>query len=269
MIKKALFFFTITITLTVWVVILLRPKKTGVLSSTAPKPTIADIIRVPNGNKINLKYANQSLDLIYIEIPATASMSLIANFNEKLFGETLVEKNSCDVAVNGGFYKDDGLPLGLFLNKGKQLGRLSNSNVANGFFWQDDNGLRSIDRELPYSLEYIDFIFQSGPYINIYNRKLNLINDEYARRSLVGYDNIQKRMYFISIISTDNKYSGPRLSDVPVIFSLPRVIRSLPLSQLLNLDGGGASFFYGRDDISELTLPAISSIGSILCVKFN
>jgi hypothetical protein len=239
-----------------------------ILSSTTrsrinPTPTP---IRVPRGNNTIISYGTRQLQILSVEIPASASMILIPNFTEKQFGEILVATNSCDMAINGGFYTGAGKPLGLFTTKTNQFGKAVISNVANGFFWENNFGERFMDRQPPEASIQPTFIFQTGPYMPVINKRLSLINDGQSRRSLLGITN-ENKFYAISVLGQENNLSGPYLADIPVIFALPEIQKVLPLVTVLNLDGGSASFFYSKDEFGELALSSLSPIGSLLCVK--
>lgn len=263
----------VTITLIIVIIVVLtglffvRTKKEekNILSLNAPTATPTPV-RLPHGKIIDLDFNNQNLRILTIEIPASSSMTLIPNFSERFFGEDIVATNSCDIAINGGFYKGDHTPLGLFMTQGNTIGKAIKSSVANGFFWQDNSGIRQTYPQAPVNLENFDFILQSGPYFKVRDRRLNLVNDGRARRSLVGEDG-EGHLYFISIITKENNFSGPYLADLPVIFSQPEVQEILPLATILNLDGGGASFFYSRDEEGEFILSALSPVGSVICVR--
>lgn len=265
--KRSLMFIIVlsAITLTGYSLITQRSQEKKILSSIAPSTTPTPV-RLPNGKIIDLQFNNQSLRILSVGIPATASMILIPNFSEKLFGENIAKDNNCDVAINGGFYKGDHTPLGLFMTQGNTIRKAVKSSVANGFFWQEKLGARHTSPQAPVNLENLNFILQSGPYFKVRNRILNLINDGRARRSLIGED-ANNNLYFISVITKQNSYSGPYLADLPVIFSLSQVQEELPLTTILNLDGGGASFFYSRDNEGEFILSALSPVGSVICVK--
>lgn len=263
--KRLLIIILIAVILLGLTFIKLSNQEKKILSSIAPSATPTPV-RLPHGKIIDLNYNSQSLRILSVEIPATSSMTLIPNFSEKLFGENISVENDCDVAINGGFYKGDHTPLGLFVTNGNLIGKQVKSSVANGFFWQEKSGIRQTSSQTPVSLDGLDFILQAGPYFKVRDRRLNLINDAHARRSLIGEDS-EGNFYFTSVLTKQNSYSGPFLADLPVIFSLPQLREELPLTTLLNLDGGGASFFYSRDDEGEFILSALSPIGSVLCVR--
>ena len=238
---------------------------TNILTSEVeikPSPTP---FKVPNGNFAETDISGNKYLIFWVKIPNNSEIKLIANFNEKLFGEKIAEINSCEAAINGGFYLSGEKPLGLFFTDGKTVGNTVNSNIANAFVWQDMAGDIQIARTAPEDFKSTDFIFQTGPYITPINKKLNLVSDEEARRSLLGKDN-QGNVYLIIVTTNENFVDGPNLADIPIIFWNLNQKNILSLSEIVNLDGGSASFFFSKDSISNFTLKSWAPIGSMLCV---
>jgi len=240
-----------------------KNKKDILSSIIAPKPTPRTTI--PYGGIINLTYLSQRLRIYWAPIPKNAAVYLVPNYTEREFAETITNKLSCHIAINGGFYKGDGKPLGLLITNGNIESLAVRSTVANGYFWQNRVGKRLIGKTQP-DPEDVEFAFQSGPFISIANRRLSLVSDERARRSLLGVDE-ENNLYAISITSGDNAYGGASLADIPVIFSQEEIQQVIPITTLLNLDGGGASFFYVKDKTDEFMLSPLSPVGSVICVR--
>ena len=230
--------------------------------SSTPTP-LKPIVTLTNGKNIELTYGEQKLIIYAIEVPQSANLSLISNFEGRETGQTLAERNGCQVASNGGFYQENGKALGLFFSDGIALGEFINSNLVNGFFWQDKSGSRFIDNNPP-DISDTDFILQTGPFMSV-GRKISLITDEQARRILLALDN-KKNLYILAVVDKENSYSGPNLADLPIIFAENDVQQQIPFTTVLNLDGGAASFFYTRDK-NEVILSEITTIGSLICIR--
>ena len=243
-------------------------QESNILSSGVKIEATPTPLRVPNGTITETKYEGINYLVLGIKIPLEAKISLIANFKEKLTGEKLVEDNNCDIGINGGFYLTSEQPLGLFFSGGKKLGKSIKSSIANSFVYQDRAGDLKFVRTPPINFQFTDFVFQTGPYIIPNKSKLKLTRDERARRSLIAKD-FQGNLYLVSITRKDNLDAGPHLADLPVIFQNLKEENIFPLEELVNLDGGSASFFYSKDKEGDLTLTSWAPIGSLLCVKFN
>lgn len=199
------------------------------------------------------------------EVTPDVSLSLIPNFSQHASGQRLTELHGCTTAINGGFYTEEGRPLGWFISEGSPAGQLIESNLVTGFFWQDTEGKRHISRTAPNE-EAVDFVLQTGPYMEVRDRPLQLISDEPARRSVLGIDS-DGRLYLVSVIQKENTFSGPLLADLPVLFHTPEVQETVPFRTILNLDGGTASFFYSTTDQKPFMLSELKPIGSLLCVE--
>jgi len=215
--------------------------------------------------KIEFTHEEEDLVIVYAAIPDKSSFVLIPNFSQKETGARLVEKNQCDYAVNGGFYQENHLPLGLFFSQGKKHGQEIKGSVADGFFWQDKKGNRFLGKEHP-DLSSLDFIFQSGPIFFPQESPLKMAKDEKERRILLAKDKTG-RLYFLALFAKDNHFRGPLLSSLPQIFASLRQKEILPFSLILNLDGGTASYFYAKENEEAFSLSELSFIGSLLCVK--
>lgn len=236
-------------------------------SEDAIKPTPTPL-RLPNGYITETVYSGIKYLILWIKVPLKSKISLIPNFKERIFGDKLTDVNDCDLGINGGFYLGSEAPLGLFVTNGKIFGTQLKSNIANTFVWQDKAGDLKFVRSAPESFGFTDFIFQTGPYIIPRNVPLNLVRDERARRSLLGKDS-QGNLYFISVANKENLVGGPHLADIPIIFWELKQKNILPFEELVNLDGGSASFFHSKDETGNLTLTSWAPIGSLLCVKFS
>ena len=231
------------------------------------KPTPTPL-RLPYGTITDTEFDEKKYLIFWIKVPDEATISLIANFSERIVGEKLAEANNCDLGINGGYYLDSGRPLGLFINNEDSLGRYVKSSIADAFVWQDKAGDLKIVRTIPQNLQFTEFIFQTGPYIKPANRPLKVSRDEYARRSLLGKD-FQGNLYLISVTSKANLVDGPKLGDIPIIFWQLKQKNLLSLEELINLDGGSASFFFAKDNLGRLTLTSWAPVGSLMCVKLN
>lgn len=267
MFKKYIYIFLISCLLILTLLQLLSKNKSqkSVLSTTSLTPTPTPLI-VPNGIHLKINFQKMKYSIFVVKVKSTDKISLIPNFKENMLAGDIVASNSCKIAINGGFYTTTNTPLGLFIANKKILGKQVKSLLVNGFFWQEKNNIRSIAKLLPVNYKDFDFILQTGPFMQVAAQKIKLINDENARRSLIGIDQ-DNNIYLIAIVNSDNHYDGPLLSDVPLIFSLPSVQTYLPLTYLINLDGGSASFFFSKDNKNEFILSSLSPVGSIICIR--
>lgn len=189
-----------------------------------------------------------------------SNLVLIPNFSERKSTDKIFTENKCVYGVNGGFYKKEGGPLGLFAVDGKIIGQEIKSTTFNGYFWKkgEDFGL---GWEKPIDWEEDDFILQTGPLIDVkYLGKGSYVDEEERRRVMVANDKDGK-YYFLVLFEKENNYGGPKLTD------MAEVLRQSGIADFnlaLNLDGGSASAFYGANGAKFWE---IVNVGSFFCGK--
>lgn len=231
----------------------------------AVNPTTSQEIHFP-GEKIDVLFELQTYTLWMMEIPSSRSLKLIPNFTQKEDGELLAETHNCAIAINGGFYLSEGKPLGLFIAQDQKYGEEIRSNLATGFVWQEKDGGKFISSNKPQNLQNLDFILQTGPHIMVGEKKLKLVDDEPARRSLLSQTH-EKKLFAIAVTEKESTLSGPLLADIPVILSSPEVKKFIDFETAINLDGGSASFFFVKQFRNPFVFSELKPVGSLLCVK--
>ncbi len=240
------------------------PKTPKIVNIPQATPNVSAI---PQGTVVYL--GDKAYRIYQQKIADPDLLTLIPNFSEKKTAQQIMNEYECTYGVNAGFYTPDDTPLGLFYVNGKYINKVPHRNpMFNGYVHKTNSGLFLITDEAPhYTANALDFAFQSGPFFRP-EKKLLLTSDEPARRILIGQVDANN-FFFVAITEEGNNYSGPYLSDVPEIInryniSLRAQRSSGQLLYLLNLDGGSASAFFGKDGtvLSELV-----TIGSFLCAK--
>ena len=237
--------------------VVVEPIRTMTTPTLHPSPTQN---AQSNLKTIEVPYEKQILRIYIKPIANDAAITLIPNFSTKLSSSELVKKQTCDVAINGGFYTKEDEPLGLFTIGSKTYGAEISSRLVTGFLAYTDETL-SITSVSP---EESTFALQTGPLFTLpRSTPLSMVDDEFSRRSLIA-EGEEGTFYTISMHDRDNLFSGPKLADVPVLLSIKKVQDEVPLTKALNLDGGSASFFYSKEDTIHLS--ELITIGSGLCI---
>ncbi len=187
-------------------------------------------------------------------------INLIPNFESQASASGLILEYSCKNGLNGGFYGENSLPVGLFEIDDKTYGRQSSSTLVNGFFSVLGNQAKITS--MPFSDARISL--QSGPLLVTDEKplKLKLIDDKVSRRSWVGITKTGEVVFSI-VYSPQVEILGPRLEDLPEIVGLIAVKENLRLLSAVNLDGGKASFYHSQIK----TLPEVTPIGSLFCIR--
>lgn len=230
-----------------------------------PSATIPSVTSTASLTTLDIPYKDSVIRIFIQKIPRQSKLSLIPNFTDKLNAKTLINNNNCRSGINAGFYTKDQKPLGLFLINGKRYGNPIKSNLVTGFFVEEVSGKRLITEGYQQDDSLYRFAVQAGPLFHLPRTTApSIIDDEHARRSLIGTDGVH--LYMISMHNPDNLFMGPTLSDVPVLLSSNAVQNKIPLRTILNLDGGSASFFYTTGKTGPIELSELTSIGSLLCV---
>lgn len=252
--KILLLLLLLLIVLGVWFWVNEKGQKREVIDP-APKNEIEEVSPEP---KTYINNNGKDYEVFVQEI--RGDVDLISNFSEKIPSEEILRTNGCLFGSNGGFYKKEGGPLGLFLSKGKFFGKEIQSATFNGFFWKKGEKL-FLDRKGLKNWEEADFALQAGPLFDVgYLGKGSFIDEEERRRVLVANDR-QGKYYLLAIIEKDNNYGGPRLGEITEILRKSGVT---DFDRALNLDGGSASAFYGENGQKVWE---IVNVGSFLCGK--
>lgn len=194
----------------------------------------------------------------YFEVKDISRLTLIANFTQKKSSNLLIKENSCQYAINGGYYDTNNKPLGLFLNATLKNPSI-NSALVNGYISVTNKPTISFD--IPQNPI---LAVQTGPMLIVEGQKLKLAikNDEYARRMIAGISR-NGTLLFMTIFVPETKVQGPKLVELPnVIEQINKKLQN-PLLSAINLDGGNASMFKNIN----IYIPEVSSVGSIFCLQ--
>jgi hypothetical protein len=237
-----------------------------------PTITVSDTVKpknispIPETNRVEINYGDQLLEMVFYRIDKNANVILIPNFAKKDFSQIIAESAGCDFAINGGFYNESGKPLGYFKVDGIVYGNVTESSIANGFFTEDESGIRHIGKSKPINEQNYQFILQTGPFLPVGDYKVKMVTDEKARRSMLLTDS-SDNLYISVLYEKDAVLSGPFLSDLPAILSSVNIQKKITFRNLLNLDGGAASFFFIEGKGDNFVLPELLPVGSVICIK--
>lgn len=251
---KKTFAFFIFIFLLLW--FMTNKKSPAPVSRTesTPLPTTTMINPV---NIITVDFENNKYQIFYSKLSGR-EIRLVPNFSQKKLAQDLVTENTCQTSINGGYYTEEGKPLGLFIINGYTYSEnVTGSSLLTGYFYLDETGKPAIDSNYQ---NQSSIIMQTGPlFLN--NKKLATAVDEQARRSVLIED-LNGDIYALSIIIENEQFNGPMLSDLPpILFSIETPFKVV---KGLNLDGGSASAYFSEDGFK---LTELSTVGSIICAK--
>ncbi len=144
----------------------------------------------------------------------------------------IARKADLVLAVNASFFDPKGRPLGLLVDRGRELQRLR--KVDWGVFYTTSGGGAGIvhrrDFEAP---EGIDAAVQSGPRLVVGGKPLDL-KPQIARRTAVCVDTSGRVLLLVS-------ESGMLLEDLAALLARPTGEGGLGCRDALNLDGGAST----------------------------
>lgn len=234
---------------------------------SSPIPTVPPVPTeiVPTKIPVNeIQFDGKTYQFHFHKILSTETLDLIPNFENATFSAQIVRNNNCSFGINGGFYKKEGGPLGLFQVGGKKFGVQIASTTFNGFLEKKSNVLSILytySAFIPNTSS--DFVLQTGPLIFLKNQiQPNFLEEAYSRRNLIA-KSVAGEFYLFSIFEKDNVFNGPRLKDLRGLFLSPEFMRIADFELILNLDGGSASAFYD----TNVQVEEFKQIGSFLCGK--
>ncbi|KKQ87367.1 MAG: hypothetical protein UT10_C0007G0025 [Candidatus Woesebacteria bacterium GW2011_GWB1_38_8b] len=198
-------------------------------------------------------------EIDWIEIRNLESINLNSNLIKKLSSDEIYENKKCKYLISAGFYNKNDEHIGLFVEQGKLISDYIKDDFFNGFFYLKENkAYISLNNPKNPTIA-----LQSGPVLMLNNRYLinNFVNEEFARRILVGLSN-SGSVIFITIFA-ENKINGPKLSEIQGLFEKLEEKTQINIVDLINLDGGSHSaFFSDTNKIREL-----STIGGYFCIS--
>jgi hypothetical protein len=233
----------------------------------SPIPTVPTISVESLPTKIpahEFQFGGKTYQFHFHKILTNESLTLIPNFENVSFSAQIVKQNNCTFGINGGFYKKEGGPLGLFQIGTNKLGIQIQSSTFNGFL-SSSPALSISSTPIYPTATSSDFILQTGPLIFLSNTvQPNFIEEDFARRHLIAKAT-GGNYYLFSIFEKNNVLLGPRLKDLKDIFLTPEFMNISNFELVLNLDGGSASAYYDKN----LQIEEFKPIGSFLCGKEN
>lgn len=176
--------------------------------------------------------------------------------------EELQQQQACTVLTSGGFYREDGIPLGWLVSDGKELSPYAENWLINGILLKDDRGYQ-IRRDKPSNSE-LQWAVQTGPVLWEDGRPtaLRLQRDQAARR-LVAAVTKDKQLTIAVVTAADSLFGGPLLKDMPAIVGKLEAVTGQEFASAINLDGGTASAFLSE----TVKLKELKPIGSFFCIK--
>lgn len=251
------------------IVLILYSPNTPEMTTKSLSPqgkSLSQNVNLSDAEVSEVTYDGRTYQYYYRKLDDSDTITLIPNFDEGRSSVEIVKAYKCTFGINGGFYKEDGDPLGLFYTSGTTYSHTIESPTFNGFLAKEKQSqileiFRMFDESSMSNI--YEFAMQSGPYFDLEADILpSFVDQDYARRSLVASDE-KGSLYFFIIYDKESRYAGPRLKDIPIIFTSKSFVKIEKFKTILNLDGGSASAYY--DNGSNVSIKELKSIRSFLC----
>ncbi len=255
--KKILLIFIGIVFFALIVLVLSQYKQKATLKTISSPPASPDPILA---TMEEITYNDKLFHFSWTKIQDLSRLSLFPNFQDKLSTQELIEKFKCKVLVNGGFYDQQGDPIGWLISQRRTISQPVKSDLLNGYLSLKNNQI-FIDSTRPTS--WVDFGLQTGPLLIANNAPLILkIKDDESKRRIVAAKTNDNQLIFLAIVGQDSLFSGPMLADTPAITAAIANQINANFTSAINLDGGSASAFYTED----IYIKEFSFIGSYFCL---
>lgn len=199
---------------------------------------------------------------VIVDNITTYKLTPVPNFEKEFTSLSIKEKYNCDVLVNGGFYDEQGKPLGTYFLNSKKYSEVKKNSFVNGIFSLDTNGQMEISKVdlFDFTKDY-EFYMQSGPLYIISGTIASTDKGNTNARRIIIADDLNNNFYIIVIVDKNNFNSGPNISEASDILLKLKETLNLDIQSAINLDGGNASLFISENySITESTFA-----GSFLC----
>ncbi len=201
---------------------------------------------------INYEYVTAAAD--------PKKISLIGNFDQPAASADLATASGCAAGVNGGFYGQDGQPLGWWEANGQVYKNYTHNNLLNGYAGVNEAGSLVIGSGEPRGKWR--WGLQSGPLLVQDGKALALVMaaDKPARRSVLAKTR-PGTGELIMIFGDRSALDGPVLAELPMIIEAIGRQEGWQITEAINLDGGTAAAFYSP----EVKIPEVVAVGSWIC----
>lgn len=233
--------------------------RAGNQANLPPNPVATSLSPTPSPTPRQIILENNIYNYYFFIVDDLTNLNLIYNLDLRQTTAELITTHKCRAAANGGFYTTNYLPLGLFKIDGHIYEKAKTSQLINAYLSVSDTA--EIVRTVP---ENSRLTLQAGPLLLWKGQPftLNIRQDKPARRITAGIT-AGGKLIFLSLITPENSFSGPYLTDLPKIVKNISDEENFNLESAVNLDGGSASGFFTE----QIRLQELSVVGSLFCLK--
>jgi hypothetical protein len=170
-----------------------------------------------------------------------------------------VEQSGSAAGVNGGYFKEDGSPVGLLVCEGRQLHPFEKARLLSGMFLVRA-GHPYIQRTTGTPSGPLDAAIQCGPLLVEHGATVTGLNDERVAPRTFVFLTGRGRVGIGVIQSTTLAQAGRLLIS-------PALVPGDWINIALNLDGGSSTGFFGRTKGGSLDWPEWAHVAD--CLVFS
>ncbi len=175
------------------------------------------------------------------------------------FAATYAKTSKALIAINGGFFNPDYIPLGLRINEGKILFPVKPISWW-GIFTLKNKKPNIITNDEYKADSQIDFAIQAGPRLLI-EGKVPQLRETARTRSALCIDHADQ----IIMVVTEHLPLTP--SALAHILRATEIEGGLNCKNALNLDGGHSSQLYAKIAEKTISVPNLSPVADAIIVK--
>jgi uncharacterized protein YigE (DUF2233 family) len=172
---------------------------------------------------------------------------------------TAVEQSGSVAGVNGGYFKENGVPVGLLVSEGRQLHPFEQARLLSGMFLVRA-GRPYIQRTKGTPPGPLEAAIQCGPLLVEHGTAVaGLNNGRVAPRTFVFLTG--RGRVGIGVLRSIS------LAQAAQILISPALVRDDRISIALNLDGGSSTGFFGRTRSGPLDRPEWARVADCLVLS--
>jgi exopolysaccharide biosynthesis protein len=171
----------------------------------------------------------------------------------------VVEQRKAVAGINGGYFKQISLPVGLLVSGGKTIHPLERAKLLSGVL-AVRNGFPALRRTSEFaSTRGVGEAIQCGPFLVELGRPVSGLNNnrEAARSFVFATDSAEWGIGICRSVT---------LRQLAEILVLPGLLPHARITRALNLDGGSSTAFYFKTGQTELSSPGWVAVSNYVTV---
>lgn len=173
---------------------------------------------------------------------------------------SVMTRENCLCAVNGGYFDADFKPIGLRIVNGQTIAALRRARLITGVLLASSRGIQIVRAGEFSPRQKIAAAIQCGPFLIDASRPVRGLNDsQRARRTFAATGTNGRALLGIC--------SDVSLAELATILATSRIATDSKIERALNLDGGSSSaFWFVRENGSVFSIPEQKPVRDFVAV---